>query len=111
VAQKGDLLASLLAVELGLVVVLFGRYFKAGWRSHAQMIAIGLSTAAIGGLALQATLQSIVKNAHPHSRAEYEQIMGLLGKLNNANNLLYVAVLVWWIVWLWRDEPGTAAAE
>jgi len=29
VAQKGDLLAGLLTVELGLLVVLFGRRFKA----------------------------------------------------------------------------------
>jgi hypothetical protein len=26
----------------------------------------------------------------------------------NANKAVYVAVLVWWIVWLWLDEPGAA---
>jgi hypothetical protein len=36
--------------------------------------------------------------------------MGLLEKLFNANSVVYVAVLVWWIVWLWMDEPGTAVA-
>jgi hypothetical protein len=30
-------------------------------------------------------------------------------KLQNANRVVYVAVLVWWIVCLWMDEPGAAA--
>ena len=107
-AQKGDLLVALLTVGLGLLVVLFGRRFKAGWRSHAQMIAIGLSTVAIALLALQATVQSIIQTAHPHSQQEYERIVGLVGNLVNANKLVYLCALLWWIVWLWRDEPGAA---
>jgi ABC-type uncharacterized transport system permease subunit len=98
-------------VELGLLVVLFGRHFKAGWRSHTQMISIGLSTAAIAWLASQAVVQSIIKTAHPHSRAEYVRVLDLIGKLLNANKLVYLAVLVWWIVWLWLDEPGAAKSE
>jgi len=109
-AQKGDLLVALLTVGLGLLVVLFGRRFKAGWRSHAQMIAIGLSTVAIALLALQATVQSIIQTAHPHSQQEYERIVGLVGNLVNANKLVYLCALLWWIVWLWRDEPGAAQA-
>jgi hypothetical protein len=27
----------------------------------------------------------------------------------NASKLVFLAALVWWIVWLWRDEPGTTA--
>jgi hypothetical protein len=95
-------------VGLGLLVVLFGRRFKAGWRSHAQMIAIGLSTVAIALLALQATVQSIVQTAHPHSQQEYERVVGLVTNLVNANKLVYLCALLWWIVWLWRDEPGAA---
>ena len=53
-AQKLDLLTSILTVELGLLVVLFGRRFGAGWRSHPQRILIGLSTVAIGQLAVEA---------------------------------------------------------
>jgi hypothetical protein len=108
-AQKGDLLVALLTVELGLLVVLFGRRFKAGWRSHAQMIAIGLSTVAISLLALQATVMSIVRTAHTHSQQEYERIVGLVTNLVNANKLVYLCALVWWIVWLWLDEPGATA--
>jgi hypothetical protein len=107
-AQKGDLLVALLTVGLGLLVVLFGRRFKAAWRSHTQMIAIGLSTVAIALLALQGTVQSIIQTAHPHSQQEYERIVGLVGNLVNANKLVYLCALLWWIVWLWRDEPGAA---
>jgi hypothetical protein len=24
------------------------------------------------------------------------------------HDLMFLAALVWWIVWLWRDEPGAA---
>ena len=24
---------------------------------------------------------------------------------------IYVAILIWWIVWLWRDEPGQASSQ
>ncbi|MGA3136846.1 MAG: hypothetical protein ABSC88_12710 [Terracidiphilus sp.] len=110
-AQKGDLLAGVLAVELGLLVVLFGRRYKGGWRSHTQRIMIGLSTAALTQLAVQGVLQAIIKTAqaHPLGRPEYERIIGLVDKLQNANRVVYVAVLVWWIVCLWMDEPGAAA--
>jgi hypothetical protein len=111
VALKGNTLMNLLTVELGLLVVLFGRHFKAGWRSHTQMISIGLSTVAIAWLAMQAVVQSIVKTAHPQSRAEYGRVLDLIAKLLNANKLAYLAALVWWIVWLWLDEPGTAKPE
>jgi hypothetical protein len=107
VAQKGDLLVSLLAVELGLLVILFGRRYKAGWRSHTQQIVIGLSTAAISQLTVQAVWQTIAMRAVPQTQAEYERILGLRDKLFNANSAVYVAVLVWWIVFLWMDEPGT----
>jgi hypothetical protein len=62
-------------------------------------------------MAMQGVVQSIVSSAHPQSREEYERVLGLIGKLLNANKAMYVAVLVWWIVWLWLDEPGAAAAE
>jgi hypothetical protein len=109
-AQKGDLLVALLTVGLGMLVVLFGRRFKAGWRSHTQMIAIGLSTVAIALLGLQATVESIVRTAHPHSQPEYEHVVGLINNLVNANKLVYLCALLWWISWLWRDEPGAAKA-
>ncbi|HEY1160175.1 MAG TPA: hypothetical protein VGE83_06065 [Terracidiphilus sp.] len=108
-ALKGDLLVNLLTVELGLLVVFFGRRYNAGWRSHTQQIIIGLSTASIAQLAAQGIWQIIVRTAAPHTQAEYERILGLRDKLFNASGAIYVAVLVWWIICLWIDEPGAAA--
>jgi hypothetical protein len=111
VAQKGELLLGVLTVQLGLLIVVFGRRFKAGWRSHTQQIVIGLSTVAIAQLAVQGIWQIIALTAVPHSREEYERILGLRDKLLNANNVVYIAVLVWWIACLWIDERGAAAAD
>ena len=105
-SQKFDMLVDLLTVELGLLVIFLGRRFGAGWHTHTQRILIGLSTASITQLAVQAVWQLIARTASPHSQAEYDRILGLRDKLFNANGAIYVAVLVWWIVCLWIDEPG-----
>jgi len=105
-AQKADLLMDVLTVELGLLVVLFGRLFKAGWQSHVQRIVIGLSTVALSWLAVQGVWQVIAATVHPHTPEEYERLIGLGGKMVSANKAVYIAALVWWIVCLWRDEPG-----
>lgn len=107
-AQKTGLLVDVFTVALGLLVVLFGRRYGAGWRSHAQQIVIGLSTASLGQLAVQAIWQVIAKTAAPHSMAEYQRVVGLREKLFNANSVVYLVVLIWWIVCLWIDEPGAA---
>jgi hypothetical protein len=105
-AQKGGLLTDVLTVTLGILVVSFGRRYGAGWRSHAQQIMIGLSTASLAQLAVQVIWQVIAKTAKPHSMAEYDRIVGLREKLFNGNSVVYLAVAIWWIVCLWIDEPG-----
>jgi hypothetical protein len=109
-AQKTDLLVDVLTIELGLVVVLCGRRFKAGWRSHTQQIVIGLSTAAISQMAVRGIWQVIAMHAVPHSQAEYERVIGLQEKLYNSNSVVFLAMLVWFIVCLWIDEPGMGTA-
>lgn len=109
VAERGGMLASLLAVGLGVLILLFGRRYGAGWRSHTQQIAIGLSTAAISQLAVRGIWQAIATRVTVHPQAEYERVMSLQNRIYTANNVVYFAVLVWWIAWLWVDEPGTAA--
>ena len=111
VAQKLSLLSDVIAVELGLLVVLLGRRFHAGWRSHTQQNVNGLSTAAIAQMASRGIWQLITLHAAPQSQAEYERIMGLQDKLYNATSGAYLAVLVWWIACLWINEPGTEQAE
>jgi hypothetical protein len=107
VAQKGSLLVQFLAVELGLVVAIFGRRFKAGWRSQAHQIAIGVSTAAISKLIVVGAWQLIATRTTPHSQAEVNKLVDLGARLVNGNQVVYLAVLLWWIAWFWMDEPGT----
>ena len=111
VAQKTSLLSDVITIELGLLVVLFGARFKAGWRSHTQKIVIGLSTASIAQLATRGIWQLIAMHAAPQTQAEYEHVMGIQEKLYNATSLTFVAVLVWWIACLWVNEPGTETAN
>jgi hypothetical protein len=110
-SQKLDMLVDLLTVELGLLVILFGRSCGAGWRTHTQRIVIGLSTASCAQLAVEGLWQLIARTAVPHSHAEYDRIIGLRDKLFNANGVLFISVVVWWIVCLWIDEPGAAASD
>lgn len=110
IAQKTDLLADVLIIEVGLLVMFFGRCFKAGWRSHTQQIAIGLSTASIAQLTVRGIWQEIAMHTTVHSQAEYEHVMSLQEKVYNANSVVYLVVLLWWIVCLWMDEPGTKDA-
>ena len=111
IAQKTSLLSDVITIELGLLVVLFGRRFKAGWRSHTQKIVIGLSTASIAQLATRGIWQLIATHAAPQTQVEYEHVMGIQEKLYNATSLTFVAVLVWWIACLWVNEPGTETAN
>ena len=110
-AQKISLLSDVITVTLGLLVVLFGRRFKAGWRSHTQQIVIGLSTASIAQLASRGIWQLIALHAAPQTQAEYERVMGLQEKLMNATSVTFLVVLVWWIACLWINGPGTESGS
>ncbi len=106
VTQKLDLLVDMLAIGLGLCVVIFGRRFAAGFRSHTQQIVIGLSTVALAQTAVRVIWQVIATHTVPSSQAEYIRIIGLQQKLFNAGSAVYVLALIWWIACLWINEPG-----
>jgi hypothetical protein len=110
IGERGDMLAGMLAIELCILIALFGRRFNAPWRSHTQQLILGLSTAAIAELAVRGTWQLIALKTSVHSQADYDRVMSLQEKLYNANNVIYICVIVWWIVCMWIDEPGTPAA-
>lgn len=110
-ADKGSVLYAFLDIEVAVAIILLGRRFHGGWRTHPQMIAIGLSTAGLAQLAVRLIWQLIATHTTIHSRAEYERFMSLRDRLYHANNVVYICALVWWIAWLWHDEPGTVAAE
>lgn len=108
-ADKGSVLYAFLDVEVAVAILLLGRRFRGGWRSHPQMIAIGLSTAALAQLAVRLIWQLIATHTTIHSRAEYERFMALRDRLYHGSNVVFICALVWWIAWLWLDEPGTPA--
>jgi len=107
-AQKGGLLVDVLTVLLGVLMVSIGSHYRAGWRTHTQRIMIGLSTASLAQIAVQVVWQVIAKTAKPHSMDEYNRIVNLRENLFNANGVVYLVVLIWWIACLWIDEPGKA---
>jgi hypothetical protein len=110
-AVKTGLLVDVLSVALGLLVVALGQRYGAGWRSHVQRIMIGLSTASLSQMGAQGIWEIIARHTTPHTRAEYEHVLGLQDKLLNTNSAVYAIVLIWWIVCLWINEPGAATAE
>jgi hypothetical protein len=116
IAQKTTLLADVETIAVGLLIILLGSRFKAGWRSHTQQIVIGLSTASISQLVIQGLWQNIVRTAIANpaisqSVTDRTRIIGLGEKLSNTNSTIYVAILIWWIVCLWRGEPGQTRVD
>jgi hypothetical protein len=111
IAQKGMLLADVENIGVGLLIMLFGRSAGAGFKSKAQQVAVGLMTASISQLGIQAIWERIAATTVPHSQQEYEHVLGLRDKLFNTNNAVYIVVLVWWIICLWINPPKTLSEE
>ncbi|MGB0064606.1 MAG: hypothetical protein WBP85_09190 [Terracidiphilus sp.] len=112
--EKADLLANVWMILAGLLVVLFGRHYKAGWHSHTQQIAIGLTMASVSRLTIRGASQHIVTTANAaavHTPDEYNRVMGLLRSFQTAEAIIFLLVLVWWIACLWIDEPGAENRE
>jgi hypothetical protein len=105
ITKKAMLLADVENIAVGLLIVIFGRSAGSGFKSKAQQVAIGLMTYSISQLGIQAIWERIAATTVPHTQQEYERVIGLRDKLFNSNNAVYIAVLVWWIVCLWIDEP------
>lgn len=110
-AVKTGLLTNVLAVALGMLIVAAGWRYGAGWRSHVQRIMIGISTAALAQMTVQAIWEIMVHHTAINSRAVYEHMMGVQGKLLNTNSVVYILVVIWWIICLWIDEPGNGSAQ
>ncbi|MBS1805377.1 MAG: hypothetical protein JST28_18605 [Acidobacteria bacterium] len=108
VSVKLGLLVDVLSIGLGVLIVATGSRFGAGWRSHVQRIVIGISTASLSQMTAQGVWQTIARHTTPHSQAEYERVIGIQEKLLNTNSAVYVLVIIWWIICLWVDEPGTS---
>ena len=105
IALKASLLLDVETVLLGIVIVLFGRRFHAGWKTHIQRIMIGLSTVSLAQLTAEAIAQIIGKTAHPKTMAEAQHILDFRDRVFYANSVVLVLALIWWIWCLWKNEP------
>jgi hypothetical protein len=105
IALKAGLLIDVETVLLGITVALFGRRVGAGWKTHTQRIVLGLATASLSQIVSEAVVQWIEATAKPQSMEEAQKIMDLREHIFYANSAVYVLVLIWWIICLWRDEP------
>ena len=110
-AMKGQLFLAILTVQVGLHMRIFGKRFGSGWKAPDQQIALGLSTYALGFLAVQATDDIIKRTVHLTSRDQYEHIVRIFTNLDNGRFALWFLVVIWWTVWLWRIIPPSSAAS
>lgn len=110
VAQRSDMLADGLAVQLAILILVFGRRFGAGWRTLTQRLLVGFAVGGGSQLAIRGIWQYIATHSTPHSQEQYFQLLGLQEKLYNANSIAYIVVLIWWIAVIWIDEPAAGAA-
>jgi hypothetical protein len=105
IEEKGDMFNEVLAVELFALVVVVGRLFKTGWRSHTQQILAGVSATSAMVIIERVIWQAMTHNM-PRTREGYNHMIDLQNHLLNANSMVLLAAMIWWIVCLWIDEPG-----
>jgi hypothetical protein len=102
--ERGDVFNDVLTVGLFALVVIAGRRFKTGWRSHTQQILAGISVNSATLLLEQVIWQTSIKNM-PRTREAYNHMLDLQDHLLNASAMVALVVMLWWIVCLWIDEP------
>jgi len=109
-AEKGDLFNYFLFILLTLAAIFTGRRFHPGWRSHARQILLGYSVTGIAQIAVRVAWQKISSLPAPLSQAEFDHRMTMEMRLLDANSIVYLVVVLGWLICLWFDEPGSAAA-
>ncbi|HTJ29282.1 MAG TPA: hypothetical protein VL346_02195 [Acidobacteriaceae bacterium] len=110
IGMKGQLGVMILTVLAVIVMLIYGSRFGSGWRSHAQQIALGLSTSALAFLAVQAINDVLSHTLHPKSQAEYAHAVQLVTRLENGRIVVWIISLLWILYWTWRDEPDAQTA-
>jgi hypothetical protein len=110
VATKGQLLVSILTVEVALLLRIFGKRFGSGWQSHVQQIALGLSTNALAFLTQQGITEYIKRTVNLNDPEKYKWAVKVVTDADNARRAVNLLVLLWWIFWLWRDQSDDRAS-
>ena len=89
---RGDLFVSLMVSEIFTVVLITSQRQGLHWRSHVMSIGYGLMVWAVFGLVLG--LLHGYWGRHVH-------YVGV----EHVRMLVYLTILIYWIIALWRDEP------
>jgi hypothetical protein len=89
---RGDLFTSLIVSGTFTLVLLMSQRLGFHWRSHVMSIGYGLMVWAVFGLILGLLHGYLGRSSH------YLEV-------EHARMIVYLSILTYWIVALWRDEP------
>jgi hypothetical protein len=90
---RGDLFTSLVICELIAVVTRTSRSLGLGWRNHVMALGNGWTAWAVAAI--------LVDGLHSYFGAER-----YFGELEHARMVVYLAVLGYWTVQFWLEEPA-----
>jgi len=107
-AQRSDMLTGALAVQLAILAAVVGPRVGAGWRNRAQRLMMGVGVVGACQLTISGIWQYLATHTIPHNQDEYFRLLAVRDRLNNANSVVYILVLIFWIACLWADEPSSA---
>jgi hypothetical protein len=104
-ANKGNLLIAILTLQTMLVLIFTAPRSGLGWSSHTQRIAHGLAFYALINVSVQAAIQKLSQSAGQLSATQIQSTMHTIQTLGYARTWGYFAAALYWIIFLWRDEP------
>jgi hypothetical protein len=90
---RGDLFTSLVICELIAVVTRTSRSLGLGWRNHVMALGNGWTAWAVAAI--------LVDGLHSYFGAER-----YFSELEHARMIVYLAVLGYWAVQFWQEEPA-----
>jgi hypothetical protein len=90
---RGDLFTSLVICELIAVVTRTSRSLGLGWRNHVMVLGNGWTAWAVAAI--------LVDGLHSYFGAER-----YFSELEHARMIVYLAVLGYWAVQFWQEEPA-----
>lgn len=89
---RGQLFTSILICSIFTIVLFFSQKLGLYWRSHVMSVGYGLTAWAVVSLALDLLHGYMGRGGH-------------FLALEHVRMLVYLCILVYWIVALWRNEP------
>ena len=89
---RGQLFTSILICAVFTIVLFFSQKFGLYWRSHVMSVGYGLTAWAVVSVALDLLHSYLGREGH-------------FLAVEHVRMLVYLSILVYWIVALWRNEP------